>query len=136
LSDPGSDVMASPPPAVHHAPPPAVAPYHPPPPYPPPVQTTQQVTDGRAAASLVLGILGLIFSIPLGLPGMVAGPTAYFLGKNARARIAESKGQLGGEGAANLGRILGVIATVVGCLFGLLWLIVIFNALLDLPVGE
>jgi hypothetical protein len=128
--------MASPPPAVQPAAPPAVAPYHPPPSFPPPVQAVQRVTDGRAAASLVLAILGLIFSIPLGLPGMLAGPAAYFLGKSARTRIAESKGQLGGEGAANLGRILGVIATVVGCLFGLLWLIVIFNALLDVPIGE
>jgi hypothetical protein len=130
----GSDAMASPPPAVHH--PPAVAPYFPPPTYPPPVQQGRQVTDGRAAAALVLAILGLIFSIPAGLPGMVAGPIAYFLGKSARTRIRESNGALGGEGAANAGRILGIVATIVGCLVGLGWLIVIFNALLDVPIGQ
>jgi hypothetical protein len=126
--------MASPPPAVH--PPPAVAPYHPPPAYPPPATQTGKVTDGRAAASLVLAILGLVFSIPLGLPGMIAGPIAYFLGKSARVRIKESNGKLGGEGAANTGRILGIVATGAGCLVSLAWLVVIFNALLDVPIGQ
>jgi len=126
--------MTSPPPAVHQ--PPAVAPYHAPPTYPPPAPQVRRVTDGRAAASLLLGALGLVFSLGLGLPGMIAGPIAYFLGKGAQTRIRESKGQLGGEGAASAGRILGIAATIVGCLFSLAWLIVIFNALLDVPIGQ
>ncbi len=88
------------------------------------------MTDGRAASSVVFGILGLIFSIPAGLPGMIAGPIAYFLGASAKTRIAESNGALGGEGAARTGRILGIIAFSVGCVFTLLWLIVIFSAML------
>src|SRR5689334_16330240 len=91
-------------------PPPAIAPYHAPPNYPPPASQAGQVTDGRAAASLVLAVLGLVFSIPLGLPGMIAGTIAYFLGKSAKTRIAESNGARGGEGAARAGRIVGVIA--------------------------
>ncbi len=133
MSDP-SEAMASPPPMVQAAPP-AVAPYHPPPNVPPPAPQVQQVTDGRAAASALFAILGLIFSIPLGLPGMIAGPIAYFLGKDARRRIAESNGRLGGAGAANVGRILGIAGMIVGCLVTLVWMIVIFNALLDTSIG-
>lgn len=96
---------------------------------------TNRVTDGRAASSLLFAILGLIFAIPLGLPGMIAGPIAYFLGRGAKARIAESKGTLGGEAAANAGTILGIVTTVVGCIVALLWLIVIFNALLAVPTS-
>jgi len=124
--------MASPPPASA----PAVAPYHPPPSYPPPASQTPQVTDGRAAAAMVFAILGLLFGIPLGLPGMIGGTLAYFLGKSARTRIAESNGTLGGQNAANVGRIVGIIAFAVGSLITLLWLIVIFNALIDLPAGQ
>lgn len=124
--------MASPPPPATHA----VAPYHPPPTYPPPASQTPQVTDGRAAAAMIYSILGLLFSIPLGLPGMIGGTAGYFLGKSARTRIAESNGTLGGQSAANIGRIVGIIAFSVGSLVTLVWLIVIFNALLDLPIGE
>jgi len=124
--------MASPPPASAHA----VAPYHPPPSYPPPASQSPQVTDGRAAASMIFSILGLLFGIPLGLPGMIGGTVGYFLGKSARTRIAESNGTLGGQSAASVGRIVGIIAFSVGSLVTLLWLIVIFNALLDVPIGE
>ena len=67
---------------------PAIAPYHPPPAYPPP--PTDAGTDSKAVASLGFAILGLIFALPLGLPGLIAGPIAYFLGKGARARIADA----------------------------------------------
>jgi dipeptide/tripeptide permease len=87
------------------------------------------VTDGKAAASLVWAILGLIFGLPLGLPGMIAGPVAYFLGKGALARIAESNGALTGKSAANAGRILGIVAMAVGAIVTLVWLVVILNAL-------
>ena len=123
MSDVAPDAMSPPPPAV--------APYHPPPSYPPPAAATGRTTDGHAAASLVFAILGLVFSIPLGLPGMIGGTVAYFLAGSARTRIAESNGQLGGEGAARAGRILGIVAFALGCLITLGWLILIFNALLD-----
>ena len=111
-----------------------IAPYHPPPAYPPP--PTNAGTDAKAVASLGFGILGLIFALPLGLPGLIAGPIAYFLGRGARARIAESGGALGGAGTANAGRILGVVTTVVGAVVTLLWLIVILNAFNDVSVGQ
>jgi hypothetical protein len=132
MSDPASDAMASPPPPAA----PAVAPYHPPPTYPPPAGQTPQVTDGRAAASMIFGILGLLFGIPLGLPGMIGGAIAYFLGKGAKTRIEESNGALGGQNAASIGRIVGIIAFAVGARVTLLWLIVIFNALLDPSLSQ
>ena len=113
---------------------PAIAPYHPPPAHPPP--PTAASTDTKAVASLVFAILGLIFALPLGLPGLIAGPIAYFLGKGARERIAESGGTLAGAGTANAGRILGVVTTAVGAVVTLLWFIVILNALNDVAVGE
>lgn len=132
MSASGPEMVPSPPHAATGMP--AIAVYHPPPAYPPPPTTAG--TDGRAVASLGFAILGLIFALPLGLPGMIAGPIAYFLGKGARARIAESGGALGGLGAANAGRILGVITTAVGAVVTLLWFIVILNALNDLSFGE
>ena len=125
--------MASPPSTMQHPAPSAVAPYHPPPNYPPPVGSRPAVTDGRAAASLVWGILGLIFGLPLGVPGMIAGPIAYFLGKGSLVRIAESNGSLTGRSSANAGRILGIVAMAVGAIVTLIWLVVILNALNDAP---
>jgi hypothetical protein len=125
-------MVQSPPPAVTGMP--AIAPYHPPPAYPPPRTTAG--TDAKAVSSLGFAILGLIFALPLGLPGLIAGPIAYFLGRGARARIAESGGALDGAGVANAGRILGIVTTAVGAVVTLLWLIVIFNALNDVSVGE
>jgi hypothetical protein len=124
--------MASPPPAsMQHAAPSPAAPYHPPPDYPPPIGSRPVVTDGRAAASLVWAILGLVFALPLGLPGMIAGPIAYFLGGGARERIAESNGALTGLGAAKAGRIIGIVAFAVGAVVTLVWLLLIFSALND-----
>lgn len=111
--------------------PPAVAPYQPPPAYPPPTGSFRAVTDGRAVSSLIFAILGLIFAIPLGLPGMIAGPIAYFLAQSSRRRIVESNGSLTGASTANAGRILGVITTIIGSVITLVWLIVILNALND-----
>ena len=112
--------------------PPIVAPYHEPPSYPPPVQPQGPApTDNKAVASLLFGILGIVFGLPLGLPGMIAGPIAYFLGKGALERIKESKGTLGGASAARAGRILGIVAMAVGSVSALVWLILIFNALND-----
>ena len=108
-----------------------VAPYHPPPSYPPPAGSRPALTDGTAAASLVWAILGLIFGFPLGLPGMIAGPIAYFLGKGALERIAESNGALTGRSVATWGRILGIVAMAVGAIVTLVWLVVILNALND-----
>lgn len=117
------------------SPPAAAAPYYPPPTYPPPAQAGTQ-PEPRALASVVFAILGLVFGIPLGLPGMIAGAIAYFVAKNALSRIAESGGSLAGAGAANAGRTLGIVTFAVGAVVTLLWLIIIFNALNDVTLGQ
>jgi len=115
------------------SPPPVIAPYQPPPNYPPPASQGAVATDGKAASSLAFGILGLLFALPLGVPGLIAGPIAYFLGKGSKQRIAESNGALGGTSFANAGRILGIVATAVGAVVTLIYLILLFNAMLDAP---
>jgi hypothetical protein len=111
------------------SPAPAVAPYYPPPSYAPPSQPAAAATDGKAVAAAIFAIAGLVLALPLGLPGLIAGPIAYFLGKSARERIAASKGAIGGAGAANTGRILGVVTTAVGAVVTLAWFVFILNAL-------
>ena len=68
--------------------------------------------------SLLAGIFGVILSF-LGLPGLVLGPIAYFLGRSSLNRIEASKGELGGRTTAVAGWVLGVIATALGAIFGL-----------------
>jgi hypothetical protein len=55
---------------------------------------------------------------------MVLGPIAYFMGKSALSRIDSSNGVLGGRGTAVAGWVMGIVATAVGALVSLLWLIV------------
>ncbi|MFI5045389.1 MAG: DUF4190 domain-containing protein, partial [Acidimicrobiales bacterium] len=67
-------------------------------------------TDGKAIASLVLGIVGYMCFGPLAhIPGVI-------LGHLARRDIRESNGALGGDGLALAGLILsyvGIVLTVV-----------------------
>ncbi len=104
--------------------PPSVAPYHPPPSYPPPQYARRQAQDNRAAIALVLAIVGLLLGLPLGVPGLVCGPIAYFMGKSAAARIEASAGALGGRNLALFGWVLGIVATAVGALVSLMWLVI------------
>lgn len=66
----------------------------------------QRRTDGRAIASLVLGILGFV-AIPV-----VASVIAIWLGLTAKRDI-RSDPSLTGEGLATTGIILGVVALVL-----------------------
>lgn len=68
---------------------------------PPAAPTGAARTDGKAIASLVLGLLGLVICI--------AGIPAIILGHIARSNIANSKGQLKGGGMALAGLILGYL---------------------------
>ncbi len=104
-------------------PPPGIAPYHPPPSYPPPGYGQSRITPGHAVTSLILAILGILLGLPLGLPGLVLGPVAYFLGKSAVSRIEASGGALAGHSMAVTGWVLGIVATAVGALVSLIWLI-------------
>jgi hypothetical protein len=76
--------------------------------YPPQAQPyrgqNQVQTDGKATASLVLGILSLLcFGLLTGLPAII-------LGHISRGNIERSRGRLGGAGMALTGLILGYVS--------------------------
>lgn len=74
-------------------------------------------TNGKATASLVLGILSLFCC------GFITGIAAIILGKQAQRETAIS-GQ-NGAGLAQAGFILGIIGTVLSVLAAVMWLILI-----------
>jgi hypothetical protein len=88
---------------------PAASPQNPPqgqyPPQAQPYRGQNQVqTDGKATASLVLGILSLLcFGLLTGLPAII-------LGHISRGNIERSRGRLGGAGMALTGLILGYVS--------------------------
>jgi hypothetical protein len=107
----------------------AVAPYVPPPSYPPPPQQRAGRTEARAIWSLLTAIIGLALGLVIGLPGLVLGPIAYFLGKSAISRIDSSTGELGGRGTAVAGWVMGVVAMAIGAVVTLVWFIVFLIAI-------
>lgn len=106
-------------------------PTHPPPPLPRPPRHGR--TEARSVVSLLAGIVGLVLGLPLGLPGLVLGPFAYFLGKTAVSRVDESKGEIGGRSTAVAGWVLGAIATAIGALVTLIWFILLLVTIANQP---
>src|SRR5258707_1459810 len=104
-----SPVMAQPP-----APPPGPPTQQPPyavPGHSVPELTPPPPTDGKATASLVLGILAVICL------GAWAGIPAIILGHVSRSNIQKSGGKLKGEGLALAGLIMGYFSLVISLLF-------------------
>jgi hypothetical protein len=66
----------------------------------------------------VLGILGLVVC-------GILGPFAWVMGNRAVREIDASRGGFGGRTEANIGRILGIVATVL-LIGGLLLVVLIF----------
>ena len=90
--------------------PPAQAQYPPAQAYPPQTQQYpgqfQPRTDGKATASLILGILSILcFGLLTGLPAII-------LGHISRGNIEQSRGRLTGAGMALAGLILGYVSIV------------------------
>lgn len=79
--------------------------------YPPPGTPT---TNGKATASLVVGISSLVLSWCCGLG--LAGIAAIVLGVKARTEIRASHGTQEGDGMALAGIVTGAIAVVLGLL--------------------
>ena len=71
------------------------------PPYQPPPPDHPQTTT-----ILILGICGLVLC-------QVLGPFAWSMGNHALREIDASNGQVGGRDTVNVGRILGMIATII-----------------------
>lgn len=112
---------------------PAVAPYHPPPDYPPPPNLGGAPSDARGVAAMLAAIGGILLGLPLGLPGLALGPLAYFLGRSAVSRIDASHGAVGGRGLASAAWVMGVVATAIGAVSSLAWLIFILLAISGTP---
>jgi len=102
--------------------------WYPPPTYPPPRVKASGSTDGRATASLIVAIAGILLGLPMGIPGMVLGTLAYFLGRSAVSRIDESQGALGGRSVAVSGWVLGAVAMAIGSAVTLVWIVVVLVA--------
>ena len=91
--------------------PPGLTQYPPQQAYPPqaqpyPGQYQPQQTDGKATASLILGILSILCF------GLLAGLPAIILGHISRGNIEQSRGRLKGSGMALTGLILGYVSIV------------------------
>ena len=106
----------------------AAGPWYPPPSYPPPRVKPTGSTDGRAIASLIVAIAGIVLGLPMGIPGMVLGTLAYFLGKSSVSRVDTSQGALGGRSVAVSGWVLGVVAMAIGSAVTLVWVVVVLVA--------
>lgn len=66
----------------------------------------------QATTAMVLGLVSLIGGCICGLPLLVA-PFAWVVGAKTKREIAASNGQLGGEGSAQAGFIMGIIGTAL-----------------------
>lgn len=73
--------------------------------------------DSYSTAALVVGILSLVGISCYGVPSVILGPIAIYLGLHSRSRIRASGGVLGGEGMATAGWITGLVGLVLGGLF-------------------
>lgn len=71
---------------------------------PPPLFTGEAITDGKAMASLILGVLALT------VLWILAGIPAIILGHMSRSSIKKSLGRLKGEGMALAGLIMGYLS--------------------------
>ena len=81
-----------------------------------------------ALIALVTANGDLLNALLLGLPGMIGGVIAYFLGKSAIARIAESPTTLGGRPTAVAGWVIGAISTATGAVVSLVWIVLFLIA--------
>ena len=84
----------------------------------------------KATTSLVLGLVGLIGGLMCGLPVLVS-PFAWVVGARTRREIRQSNGQLGGDGSATAGMVLGIIGTVLLALLVILVVVLIIVAVND-----
>jgi len=75
-----------------------------------------------AEASLVCGIIGVVFSCA----GLILGIIAIRRSNKARRTIREHPHTYGGDGVATAGLVLGIIATVIGSLWAVYLLFAIF----------
>ena len=84
----------------------------------------------KATTALVLGLISLVGGFMCVLPVLVS-PFAWVTGSKARKEIRQSNGQLGGDGMATAGMVLGIIGTVLLALLVILLVIVVIVLIND-----
>lgn len=82
-----------------------------------------------AIASLIVSLIALPGLICYGVPGLILGAVGFFLGRASLNRIRGSGGMTGGQGVAQAGWIIGVIAAALGALIFVIVVIVFAFAL-------
>jgi hypothetical protein len=87
----------------------------PPPPPPPPSGAAGPVDHPKGMTILILGILSLVCCSPLGI-------AAWLMGNTALKEIDAQPGQYGNRQIVQIGRILGIIGTVLLAL-SILWIL-------------
>lgn len=79
--------------------------------------------------SMIAAIFGILLGIPFGLPGRALGPMAYFLGRSAYVSPETS----GARGLALAGSVPGGVATAIGAVVSLAWLVRILVSISTTP---
>lgn len=82
-------------------------------------------TDGMAIAALILGIVAFPGICCYGILGVAFGVTAVILGRISVRKIRAANGMIGGFGLAQAGWICGLVAAVLGALYGIFYLVII-----------
>jgi hypothetical protein len=77
----------------------------------------QPRTDGMAIAALVIGIVAGVGIFCYGVPAIILGPIAIYLGRRAQRQIKASGGALTGNGLAMAGWIIGLVAAILGVIY-------------------
>ncbi len=78
-----------------------------------------------AIAAFVFGIGAAVGIFFFGVPSIIFGPIAIYLGLRSRRQIRASGGTVGGYGLAQAGWIVGLAAAILGALFLLVYILVI-----------
>src|SRR5579859_2618464 len=105
--------LGHPPLAVEQQPPPPPAPGY------PGYGAVSPPTDGMAIASLILGIVAFPGICCYGVLGVAFGATALILGRISVRKIRASNGMIGGYGLAQAGWICGLVAAILGAIYGI-----------------
>ncbi len=75
-----------------------------------------------AIAALVVGLIAPLAAMFDGVPGVIMGSIAVFLGLSSRRRIKRSGGTLEGGGLALAGWIVGLCAIVLGVVIAIFFI--------------
>lgn len=72
---------------------------------------SSQVGNGKATASLIVGLVGLLVF------GIILGVVALVLASQAKSEIAAAPGKYNNAGSATAGQVLGIVDLVAGVIF-------------------